>query len=143
MNNQFSPRVNQILIYSKEEAERLQSRTIEPGHLFLGMLRENSGKAIEILNKFHLRLDDIKRGIEEQLNEETGNTRTDIFSESYSHLHPQKFLEAELLKCVCFTAVALTQSICCLPCLKTTTTLFAKFLTTTTLHTKRFINCLP
>ena len=57
MNNQFSPRVNQILIYSKEEAERLQSRTIEPGHLFLGMLRENSGKAIEILNKFHLRLD--------------------------------------------------------------------------------------
>ena len=81
MNNQFSPRVNQILIYSKEEAERLQSRTIEPGHLFLGMLRENSGKAIEILNKFHLRLDDIKRGIEEQLNEETGNTRTDIFSE--------------------------------------------------------------
>ena len=81
MNNQFSPRVNQILIYSKEEAERLQSRTIEPGHLFLGMLRENSGKAIEILNKFHLRLDDIKRGIEEQLNEETGNTRTDISSE--------------------------------------------------------------
>ena len=28
-----------------------------------------------------MRLDDIKRGIEEQLNEETGNTRTDIFSE--------------------------------------------------------------
>ena len=143
MNNQFSPRVNQILIYSKEEAERLQSRTIEPGHLFLGMLRENSGKAIEILNKFHLRLDDIKRGIEEQLNEETGNTRTDIFSEIVLSPASAKILRGGTLEVRCFTAVALTQSICCLPCLKTTTTLFAKFLTTTTLHTKRFINCLP
>lgn len=81
MNNQFSPRVSQILIYSKEEAERLQSRTIDPGHLFLGLLRENSGKAIDLLHKFHVRLDEIKRGVEDKLNEETGHTRTDIFSE--------------------------------------------------------------
>lgn len=81
MNNQFSPRVSQILIYSKEEAERLQSRTIDPGHLFLGLLRENSGKAIDLLHKFHVRLDEIKRNVEDKLNEETGHTRTDIFSE--------------------------------------------------------------
>ena len=139
MNNQFSPRVNQILIYSKEEAERLQSRTIEPGHLFLGMLRENSGKAIEILNKFHLRLDDIKRGIEEQLNEETGNTRTDIFSEIVLSPASAKILRGGTLE----VRLLHSRCICCLPCLKTTTTLFAIFLTTTTLHTKRFINCLP
>lgn len=81
MNNQFSPRVSHILIYSKEEAERLRSNLIDPGHLFLGLLRENSGKAIEILNKFHVRLDDIKREIEEKLNQESSNSRKDIFNE--------------------------------------------------------------
>lgn len=81
MNNQFSPRVSQILIYSKEEAERMRSPIIDPGHLFLGLLRANTGKAMELLHKFHVRLDEIKRGIEEKLNEETSNTRTDIFSE--------------------------------------------------------------
>lgn len=81
MNNQFSPRVSHILIYSKEEAERLKSRLIDPGHLFLGLLRENSGKAIEILNKFHVRLDNLKREIEEKLNQDSGNTRKDIFNE--------------------------------------------------------------
>lgn len=81
MNNQFSPRVSHILIYSKEEAERLRSNLIDPGHLFLGLLRENSGKAIEILNKFHVRLDDLKREIEEKLNKESSNSRKDIFNE--------------------------------------------------------------
>ena len=81
MNNQFSPRVSHILIYSKEEAERLRSNLIDPGHLFLGLLRENSGKAIEILNKFHVRLDDLKREIEEKLNQESSNSRKDIFNE--------------------------------------------------------------
>ena len=81
MNNQFSPRVSHILIYSKEEAERLRSNLIDPGHLFLGLLRENSGKAIDILNKFHVRLDDLKREIEEKLNQESSNSRKDIFNE--------------------------------------------------------------
>ena len=81
MNNQFSPRVSHILIYSKEEAERLRSNLIDPGHLFLGLLRENSGKAIEILNKFHVRLDDLKREIEEKLNQESSNSSKDIFNE--------------------------------------------------------------
>ena len=81
MNNQFSPRVSHILIYSKEEAERLRSNLIDPGHLFLGLLRENSGKAIEILNRFHVRLDDLKREIEEKLNQESSNSRKDIFNE--------------------------------------------------------------
>ena len=81
MNNQFSPRVSHILIYSKEEAERLRSNLIDPGHLFLGLLRENSGKAIEILNKFHVRLDDLKREIEEKLNQESSTSRKDIFNE--------------------------------------------------------------
>lgn len=106
MNNQFSPRVSQILIYSKEEAERLNSRSIDPGHLFLGLLRENSGKAIELLHKFHVRLDNVKKDIEQKLNEETSNTRIDIFSEITLSPESAKILrigtlEARLLRSNC------------------------------------------
>ncbi len=106
MNNQFSPRVSQILIYSKEEAERMRSRIIDPGHLFLGLLRENTGKAIEMLQKFHVHLDEIKRDIEEKLNEDTSNTRTDIFSEITLSPESAKILrigslEARLLHSSC------------------------------------------
>ena len=45
MNNQFSQRVSDIIVYSKEEANRLRSRHIGPEHLLLGMLRDGEGKA--------------------------------------------------------------------------------------------------
>ena len=38
MNNQFSQRVSDIIVFSKEEANRLRSRYIGPEHLLLGML---------------------------------------------------------------------------------------------------------
>ena len=43
MNNQFSQRVSDIIVYSKEEANRLRSRYIGPEHLLLGMLRDGEG----------------------------------------------------------------------------------------------------
>ena len=64
MNNQFSPRVSDIIIYSKEEANRLRSKQIGPEHLLLGMLREGEGKAIEILSKLKTNLTSIKKQIE-------------------------------------------------------------------------------
>ena len=51
MNNQFSQKVSDIIVYSKEEANRLKSSYIGPEHLLLGMLRDGEGKAIEILSK--------------------------------------------------------------------------------------------
>ena len=45
MNNQFSQRVSDIIVYSKEEANRLRSRHIGPEHLLLGLLRDGEGKA--------------------------------------------------------------------------------------------------
>ena len=37
MNNQFSQKVSDIIVYSKEEANRLKSSYIGPEHLLLGM----------------------------------------------------------------------------------------------------------
>lgn len=70
MNNQFSQRVSDIIVYSKEEANRLRSRYIGPEHLLLGMLRDGEGKAIEILSKLNTNLAIIKQQIEAQLKAE-------------------------------------------------------------------------
>ncbi len=67
MNNQFSQRVSDIIVYSKEEANRLRSRYIGPEHLLLGILRDGEGKAIEILSKLNPNLTAIKQQIEAQL----------------------------------------------------------------------------
>ena len=48
MNNQFSQRVSDIIVYSKEEANRLRSRYIGPEHLLLGILRDGEGKAFPL-----------------------------------------------------------------------------------------------
>ena len=49
MDAYFSQRVNDILGYSKEEAIRLGNSHISPEHLFLGILREGEGVAVDIL----------------------------------------------------------------------------------------------
>ena len=69
MNNQFSQKVSDIIVYSKEEANRLKSSYIGPEHLLLGMLRDGEGKAIEILSKLKTNLTDIKKQIEAILKE--------------------------------------------------------------------------
>ena len=76
MNNQFSQRVSDIIVYSKEEANRLRSRYIGPEHLLLGMLRDGEGKAIEILSKLNTNLAAIKQQIEAQLKAETDDMRS-------------------------------------------------------------------
>lgn len=70
MNNQFSQRVTDIIVFSKEEANRLRSRYIGPEHLLLGLLRDGEGKAVEILSKLNTNLTDIKFQIETQLKNE-------------------------------------------------------------------------
>lgn len=67
MNNQFSQRVSDIIVYSKEEANRLRSRHIGPEHLLLGILRDGEGKAFYILSKLTISLSEIKKQIEDNL----------------------------------------------------------------------------
>jgi ATP-dependent Clp protease ATP-binding subunit ClpC len=49
MDAQFSQRVKDILAYSKEESIRLGNSHISPEHLFLGILRDGEGMAIDIM----------------------------------------------------------------------------------------------
>ena len=50
MEDNFSPRVKDVIQFSKEEALRLGHDFIGTEHLVLGMLRDGNGSAIDILN---------------------------------------------------------------------------------------------
>eukprot|EP00825_Cyclidium_porcatum_P001669 TRINITY_DN10760_c0_g1_i1.p3 TRINITY_DN10760_c0_g1~~TRINITY_DN10760_c0_g1_i1.p3 ORF type:complete len:102 (-),score=28.67 TRINITY_DN10760_c0_g1_i1:114-419(-) len=52
-----------------EEANRLNNGFIGPEHLFLGLLRNGEGKAIEILSKLNINFTEIKTIIENKLRE--------------------------------------------------------------------------
>lgn len=74
MNNQFSQRVSDIILYSKEEANRLRNKHIGPEHLLLGMLRDGGGKAIELLIKLDIDLKQVKNRLESFLKEMEDDT---------------------------------------------------------------------
>lgn len=67
MGNQFSQKVSEIIIYSKEEANRLHNGFIGTEHLFLGLLRDGEGKAIDILSKCNINFLDLKKQLENKL----------------------------------------------------------------------------
>ena len=74
MNNQFTPRVSDIINYSKEEANRLCNSYIGPEHLLLGILREGEGKAIEVLFNLQIDLKQLKIEMENRLRDMTEDT---------------------------------------------------------------------
>ena len=64
MEENFSPRVRDVITYSKEEAMRLGHDYIGTEHLLLGILREGEGTAIEILKDLGLDLKNVRHKIE-------------------------------------------------------------------------------
>lgn len=100
MSNEFAQQVSDIVVYGKEEANRLQNDHIEPEHLLLGILRDGECKAAEILKSFYLDLKGIKNELEIQLREKSiqENYSQDItFSEEASKILTLSKLEAKLM----------------------------------------------
>lgn len=64
MNEKFSPRVKDVIVYSQEEALRLGHDYIGTEHLVLGILREGNGKAITILLNLGVGLEELRRKVE-------------------------------------------------------------------------------
>ncbi|MBF6608724.1 MAG: ATP-dependent Clp protease ATP-binding subunit [Flavobacterium sp.] len=64
MDDNFSPRVKDVITYSKEEALRLGHDFIGTEHLMLGILRDGNGKAINILNSLSVDLEHLRRKVE-------------------------------------------------------------------------------
>lgn len=102
MNNQFTQRVSDIIMYSKEEANRLRNSYIGPEHLLLGLIREGEGKAIEILFNLQINLQDIKKQLEVIVKNNAENDTTYdeniSFNDKASKVLKLCILEAKLLR---------------------------------------------
>lgn len=70
MTSQFSPKVSQILAFSREEAARLASRSVGPEHLLLGILRDKTGPVHELFIKSDINFQSIKDELEQKVREE-------------------------------------------------------------------------
>jgi len=64
MEAKFSQRVKDVLIYSREEAQRLGNDYIGLEHLLLGIIREGEGLAIRILRNLGVDLAEVKKKVE-------------------------------------------------------------------------------
>ncbi|HCC30369.1 MAG TPA: Clp protease ClpC [Marinilabiliales bacterium] len=67
MDSKFSQQMKDIMAYSKEEAIRLHNNHIGTEHLFLGMLRDGEGIAIETLISLGIDLYDVKKALETKI----------------------------------------------------------------------------
>ena len=76
--NQFSPKVSEVLSFSREEAERLTSKSVTPEHIMLAILREKSGPVWELFSKWKVDIDNIKREIEKRVQEKSIDTTVSI-----------------------------------------------------------------
>jgi len=73
MEAKFSPRVKDVITYSREEALRLGHDYIGVEHLFLGILREGEGNAVKILKNLKVDLSDLRKSIENNIKSKSKN----------------------------------------------------------------------
>lgn len=67
MERNFSQRVKDVLVYSREEAARLGNKAISPAHLLLGIIRDSEGPAIDALLQLGIDVKQLKSRIEDEV----------------------------------------------------------------------------
>lgn len=100
MTSQFSPKVSQILAFSREEAARLASRSVGPEHLLLGILRDKTGPVHELFLKLDINCQLVKSELEQKVREDDFiqplNTRELVLNEKASNILKLAVLEARI-----------------------------------------------
>ena len=100
MTSQFSPKVSEILAYSREEAARLASQSVAPEHLLLGLLRMKESPVIDVFNRLDINLQSLKTALEDRVREdEIGRpiyTQQLVLNEEASNILKLAVLEARL-----------------------------------------------
>ena len=100
MTSQFSPKVSEILAFSREEATRLASRSVGPEHLLLGILREKNTPIYDLFNRMNINIGTVKTELEKRVREdEIGqpiNTADLVLNEKASNILKLAVLEARI-----------------------------------------------
>lgn len=71
MDSNFSPKVKEIISYSREEALRLGNDFIGTEHLLLGLLREGEGVAMKVLQNMNVDIYSLRHEVENVIREKT------------------------------------------------------------------------
>lgn len=100
MASQFSPKVSEILAYSRQEAARLASRSVGPEHLLLGILRVGDGVITNVFNRLNINVSEVKEELEKLVRGEAFNqpitTRDLVLNEKASNILKLAVLEARV-----------------------------------------------
>ena len=100
MSSQFSPKVSEILAFSREEASRLASRSVGPEHLLLGLMRLKDGPVISVFNRLDINMHSVKTELENRVREnEIGKPITTselVLNEKASNILKLAVLEARI-----------------------------------------------
>ena len=100
MTSQFSPKVSEILAYSREEAARLASSTVGPEHLLLGMLRINDGPVSNVFKRTNIDVKSVKSALEDKVREDNLgaalHTSELVLNEKASNILKLAVLEARI-----------------------------------------------
>ena len=100
MTSQFSPKVSEILAYSREEAARLASTSVGPEHLLLGMMRVKDGPVDRVFHRLRLNVPGIKQSLEQKvLNDSMASpvsTTELVLNEGASNILKLAVLEARI-----------------------------------------------
>ncbi|MGC1455268.1 MAG: ATP-dependent Clp protease ATP-binding subunit [Nitrospirota bacterium] len=75
MFEKFTERGRKVIVYAREEAERLQNDYLGTEHVLLGTLREEDGIPVAVLRKMGIDVDQIRTEVERNL-PSSGNTLT-------------------------------------------------------------------
>ena len=75
MESKFSPRVKEVISYSREEALRLGHDFIGIEHLLLGLIREGEGLALKVLKSLEVDVVMLRKTVEDAIRDKvTKNT---------------------------------------------------------------------
>ena len=67
MTNQFSAKVSEVLVFSKEEAMRLACSSVKPEHLLLGILRERGNVLTDLFTRMNINQATVKSQLEQKI----------------------------------------------------------------------------
>ena len=100
MTSQFSPKVSEVLAFSREEAARLASKSVGPEHLLLGLMRSKEGPVLSVLHRLDINVQSVKTELETRVrNDELSmpvSTNDLVLNEQASNILKLAVLEARI-----------------------------------------------
>ena len=104
MNSKFSPKVKQVISKSRDEALRLGHDYIGTEHLLLGIIKEDNGLAIKVLDSLDVDSIELQSTVEKSIHAISGSkTEVNLGKLPLNKLAEKvlkvTFLEAKMLKC--------------------------------------------